>query len=298
MPKRKEDDKDKDTTAAATTPQTDDAIFEHTGATVAPTTTGAIDTADPALATVEDERTPIDPQLAPIDDTAAAQRAMDFSELPAISGYTGVNHGGDTADTGNEGDGAFFLDLSKPDEPIKPMPIGTRAVVSCKGAEAKVSSAGNAMLVLRVQVQRVRLAQGASAEEIKTYDKRTVKDNVMFIPPNPVTGSRGTIWRAQQAFAAFGVPWPAQQFRSQAEFMAVLTELAQAFIGAVAVTEFGIEASDPNNINAETGEPWPPKNTVTRYSKFVPEAGALPRNVPVQIGAVPRAVDNDEDLPF
>lgn len=183
----------------------------------------------------------------------------------------------------NGEEGGYFIDLSQADEALRPMVAGTLGVAVCSAAEPKISTTGNVMIALRVKMERITFAHGASPEEQLTYRNRSVRDNLMFIGPNPVTGSRGTLWRVKQAFEAFGVPWPAMRFRSARELLEAITPLAEKLIGAVAQVEIGVEEAKRDNIDPKTGQPYPAKNTIIKYNKYI---------------SAPPATIGDEDLPF
>lgn len=237
---------------------------------------------DQAFDEVIDKPTPTEALLNAQHD--AAIRAEIEADAAAHSGATGDNtpidiESGDQVTTG------FFMDLTK-DDGFELIDAGTRAVVSCVAAEAVVSSNGNPMLNLRVKVERVKGAPDMS--KAPKYKNRTVKDRLMFIPPNDVTGSRGTIWRAKLAFKAFEIEWDARAFRTQKEFMDWLIAKAELFIGAVAEVTIGIDdgtsgGTKAPKIDPETGEPYPPKNTIGQYFKYSPAVAAQ---------------DATEDLPF
>lgn len=222
---------------------------------------------------------------------------IDFAKLAedaraASHTHSGTDHGGTgdntpiDVETGEPVTSGFFMDLSKPDD-FELIDAGTRAVVSCTAAEAVVSSAGNPMLNLRVKIERVKGAPDMS--KAPKYRNRSVKDRLMFIPPNDVTGSRGTIWRARLAFKAFDIEFDARVFRTQKDFLDWLTEKAELFIGSVAEVVIGVDDGTSGGTKApqldpQTGEPYPSKNTVAQYFKYAPVA---------QGGSVAT-----EDLPF
>ena len=180
----------------------------------------------------------------------------------------------------------FFMDLSKDDD-LTLVDKGTRAVVVCTAAEAVVSSGGNPMLNLRVKIERVVAAPDPSKAPF--FRNRTIKDRLMFLPPNPETGSRGTIWRARLAFKAFDIEFDARAFRTQAEFMDWLQAKAELFIGSVA--EIVVDIDDGTSggtkraqIDPQTGEAYPPKNTIGQYFKYNAPAAS--------------ATSGKDDLPF
>lgn len=191
-------------------------------------------------------------------------------------------------DDANIGDGDFFIDMTKADEKLQPMAIGTRLVVSCSGAEAKISGSGNPMIVLRVKVERVVSTPNASTDT-SAYKNRTVRDNLLFIPPNPDTAYRGTIWRANQAIRAFGVEPDRGVYRTKAAFMAMLQDKAEELVGAICEVELGIDDGTSGGtkapaIDPATEEAYPPKNTITRYYPYKPASFI--------------ATERDDDLPF
>lgn len=189
----------------------------------------------------------------------------------------------DDDQTGDLDDGDFFINMAKADEKIKPMEIGTRLIVSCSAADAKISASANPMIALRVTVERVVSTPNASTITT-SYRKRSVRDNLLFIPPNEETGYRGTIWRANQAMRAFGVEPDHGEYRSRAAFMAMLQTKAAELRGAVAEIEVGIEmndGSDGREIQRDgSGEPYPPKNTIVRYYPYSPPAAPPVEDLP------------------
>lgn len=220
-----------------------------------------------------------------VDELAArAQAKRDRSEAEAQAG-----NNDDDPPVDPSGEGSFFMDLTKGDK-FELVPLGTKAVASCTAAEAVLSGAGNPMINLRVKLERVLQAPGASNPD--SYRNRSVRDRLMFIPPNEVLGKRGTIWRAKQAFDAFGVEWDAKAFRTQAEFMEWLIAKADLFVGSVAEVTIGVDdgtngGTQAKQINPETGEPYNDKNTIASYRPY--NASAV---------AASRAPASDEDLPF
>lgn len=236
-------------------------------------------------------------------ETRAALDEQEIAEAADASHtHSGIDHGGTGDDLpparaqDDGGDlpvapsgGEFFIDMKKADERQAPMLAGTMVVVSCTAAEAKTSSAGNPMIGLRVQVQRVQSVPVASTDT-RSYAKRTVRDNMMFIPPNDDTGYKGTIWRANQTMRAFGVEPDHGVYRTLGEFMAMLQRKAEEMIGCVAVAELGIDDGTNNGtrapeIDASTGEPYPPKNVVVRFHKYIAPAARVPSG-------------DGDDLPF
>lgn len=239
-----------------------------------------------------------DQPAASAESAPAAAPAIDFDKLRAdlaarASGPANPADADDDPDAGTEsgGDG-FFLDMKKAAEAFKPIAAGTRVLLAVTAAERKVSqSSGNSYLMLRVKVERVvSVPAGVSADDAAMYRNRTIRDNVNFTPPNPVTGSRGTIWRAKRAFDAFGIAWPMREFRSRADFNDFLDTAAEEFIGAVAEAEIGIEdqqidpATGKPKADPATGEAYAPKNTIARYHKYA--GNAIP------------AAESDDDIPF
>lgn len=175
------------------------------------------------------------------------------------------------------GDGDFFIDMAKADERLKPMVPGSRLVVACSHAEAKLSGNGNPMIQIRVRVERVLIAVPSVDPNFNTdtatWAKRVMRENMMFIPENPVTGSKGTIWRSNLTMRAFGVQPDHGQYRTKAAFMEMLARQAELMIGNVAECEIGIDdgtnnGTQPAQIDAATGEPYPPKNVVSRFYPY------------------------------
>lgn len=165
---------------------------------------------------------------------------------------------------------AFFLNLADADAEFENIPPGTRAIVVCTGAEAKISGNGNIMIDLRVKTERI-VTTPNNDPNADRFRNRTIRNNVMFIAPNPVTGKRGTLWSAKLTFEAFGIEWAARGFATQAKFMQWLHASAEQFIGGVAEAEIGIEKND-GNINPSTGEAYPPRNVIARFHKYDPPA--------------------------
>jgi hypothetical protein len=192
-----------------------------------------------------------------------------------------------------------FIDLSNPNEAFEPMAGSSVVVVNVKGAEPKISSSGNAMIVVRYQVASVLTAPGIGGTEAASYVNRTIRDNVMFLPPNPVTGKKGTLWRAKKVFDALGVDWAARAFTSQADFMAWLQEAAEDMIGRMAIVTVGIEMNE-GATNPETGEPYPPRNVVADIREYQPGNQIKRDNPAARLNPrnVPKHIENDEDLPF
>jgi len=257
---------------------------------------------DPPAATEERaetdrERAMADSAIAESERQLETGEAFDFSKLPSVphgdTGHSGMDHGrvdeGSTdEDSDLDGDGDFFINMAKADEKLKPMPIGTRLVVSCTGAEAKISGSGNPMISLRVKAERV-VSTPDTSTDTRSFRNRTIRDNLLFIPPNDETGYRGTIWRANGAMRALGVEPDHGVYRKRSEFMNMLTLKAQELVGAVCEIEVGIDdgtanGTKPAEIDPATGDPYPPKNTVARYYPYKPAPVA--------------AAMDDSDLPF
>lgn len=196
-----------------------------------------------------------------------------------------------------------FLDLSKADEIAALIPKGTRVLVTVMACDPKLSSAGNPMLNYRVAVERVtqRAADDTTPDDVvMMWRKRSLFGRFMFTPPNPITGSRGTMNQSQAAFKAFGVPWASRPFATRNDFMVWLAEVAPQFIGAIAEATIGIDVSDPNkpeSYDMATGELYPDKNTAYgfREHRNAPRAPATPVR---PASNQPQTVDSDEDLPF
>lgn len=201
-----------------------------------------------------------------------AERKRIEADAAKHSGNVPVDENGEQVTTG------FFMDLSKPDD-FELIAAGTRAVVSCVAAEAVLSGNGNPMLNLRVKIERVKGAPDMSKAPM--YRNRSVKDRLMFIPPNEQTGSRGTIWRARLAFQAFDIAFDARAFRTQSEFMNWLQAKAELFIGSVAEVVIGVDdgtagGTKAPQIDPNSGDPYPPKNTVAQYFKYNAQAASAP----------------------
>jgi len=207
---------------------------------------------------------------------ADARKAIE-ADANKHSGATGDNTPVDI-ETGEPVTSGFFMDLTKESD-FELIAAGTRAVVSCVAAEAVLSGNGNPMLNLRVKIERVKGAPDMS--KAPKYRNRSIKDRLMFIPANEETGSRGTIWRARLAFAAFDVPFDPQAFRTQADFMNWLHAKAELFIGSVADITIGVDdgtsgGTKAPQIDPNTGEAYPPKNTIAQYFKYNPVATSAP----------------------
>lgn len=259
-------------------------IFDQSVTTVDPTATDADAKHDdqPAATDAAFDKAVNDQSLGDALATAGDDRGL----------HAGTDHGAiEPAEAGRnvpvdvETGTPFFMDLTTGTE-IELIPIGVRAVVSCTAAEAVLSAAGNPMINLRVKIERV--VKAPDMAKSATFRNRAIRDRIMFIPPNDVTGSRGTLWRAKQAYDAFGIEWPKLQFRTQREAMDRFAQDAESFVGSVA--EIIVGQDDGTNggkktpeINPETGEAYPPKNTIAQYWKYNP---------------APAAATSDEDLPF
>lgn len=228
---------------------------------------------------------------AEIDEAEAEAPPMriNFDQKPDALNWdqpAGVDNTPIDVETGERVTSGYFLDLTSGTE-LELIPTGTRVIISCTAAEAVISGNGNPMINLRVKVERVvMLPPKIDPNKAPSMRNRTVRDRLMFIPPNDVTGSRGTLWRAKQAYNAFGVDWPKLQFRSQAEAMQRFASDAEAFIGAVAEAVIGVDDGTDGGkkkaqINPETNEPYPPKNTIATYYAYKPSM-----------------IVKDEDLPF
>jgi hypothetical protein len=221
-----------------------------------------------------------------VQAAAVEQSSISFAELAQRNREAREMHNID--EDSEVGDGDFFVNMAKADEKLQPMAIGTRLVVSCSGAEAKVSaSGGNPMIALRVKVECV-VNTPVATTDTRSYVNRTVRDNLLFIPPNEDTGYRGTIWRANQAMRAFGVEPDHGVYRSKAAFMEMLQRKAEELVGAVCEIELGLDDGTSNGtrapaIDPSTGEPYPLKNTIARYYQYKP---------------VTPARTDDSDLPF
>lgn len=226
-------------------------------------------------------------------NTPGAPGTIDFAKLAAdakahASQHSGMDHGatGDNTPiditTGNAVTGGFFMDLTKEDD-LALIDVGTRLVVSCTAAEAVISSGGNPMINLRVKAERV--VSAPDMDRAVFYPNRSIRDRLMFIPANPTTGKRGTIWRAKQAIEAFGVAFDAQAFRSQADFMAWLRAKCEALIGSVCEITVGVDdgtnggTKEPEKDPA-TGDPYPPKNTIARFYPYKPAAATSTEDLP------------------
>lgn len=185
---------------------------------------------------------------------------------------------------GGDSDG-FFIDMTTAEERIAPMAIGTRAVVSCTAAEAKLSaSGGNPMIAIRVKLERVISVPDVTIDT-SAYRNRSTRDNLLFTGPNPVTGSKGQLWRCKLAFDAFGVEWDRGIYKTKSAFLAMLTRKAEELVGCVCEVEYGIDANDGSNGKIQYdqhGDPYPPKNTIARFYPYTPQAAKIA----------------DDDLPF
>jgi len=185
----------------------------------------------------------------------------------------------------------IFMDLSNPDEEFSPIPAGAQVVAQVKGAEFRISSKGNIMIAVRYTVTE---PFGPAPADAASWRNRTIRDNVMFMMPNPVTGSKGTIWRVKRTFAALGMPWTGRPFATEQDYHDWIHEQAEEMIGRLSVLELGIE--DSSGVNPETGEAYPPRNVITAQKVYTAPA---PRNVAIRANAAntPAAFDPD-DLPF
>jgi hypothetical protein len=264
-----------------------DDIFNNSAAPADKPTPPADKPTPPADAAAFDQAIGATPPAASsgIDFAAASEALRAKREAEAARQDSGDNtpidiNSGEAVTTG------FFMDLTKDDD-FELIPAGTRLVVSCTAAEAVVSSAGNPMINVRVKSERV--VNAADMSKAAWYRNRSIRDRLMFIPPNETTGSRGTIWRAKLAFKAFGVEFDARAFRTQADFLAWLTEKAELMIGAVCEVVVGVDdgtqgGTKAAQVDPKTGEPYPPKNTIANYYAYNP--------------STPAATASAEDLPF
>jgi hypothetical protein len=223
---------------------------------------------------------------------AAKQRSAREAAATDAEPTSGPYHNAPES-VGEEGDGDFFVNMAEADVRLEPMAIGTRLVVSCTKADAQISGSGNPMIVLRVKVERV-VSTIDAATDTKTYKNRTVRDNLLFIPPDPTSDYRGTIWRANQAMKAFGVDPDKGIYRTKAAFMAMLARQADLLRGCVCEIEVGIDdgtknGTQPPAVDPATGEAYPPKNTITRYYAYRP---------PVAQAATGEVSAGVDDLPF
>lgn len=249
------------------------------------------DTDDDQVATPESDIVAIDHELNSVPTTDVLGQPVDFDVMHAEAELAARNR--EAREMHNQpdndvGDGDFFVNMAKADEKLQPMAAGTRLVVSCTGAEAKISGSGNPMIVLRVKSERV-VSTPDAAIDTGPYKNRTIRDNLLYIPPNDQTGYRGTIWRANQAMRAFGVEPDHGIYRKKSEFMEMLQRKAEELVGAVCEIEIGIDDGTSNGtrspaIDPATGEVYPPKNTITRYYPYTP--------------VVSSASVVDADLPF
>lgn len=184
---------------------------------------------------------------------------------------------------------SFFLDLAQADIERKLIPAGVKVALAVSGAEAKLSANGNLMIPLRMTIQRVEnvpVGMVVSTAERNSWIKRAIRDNILFIPGNEALGKTGTLWRAKLIFEAFGVTWDPKQFRTEAEALNWASQKAEEFIGAVCFGVLGTEKENPNNVNPETGELYPPKNIVTKYERYVATQ------------TLSKPYISDEDIPF
>jgi hypothetical protein len=231
----------------------------------------------------------------PIDfDKLRADLAAKAAASNADAGYTGdaARDFANAASGGEVGDG-FFMDLSKADEAIALIALGTRAIVSVQRAEAVLAASGNPMIKLGLKTEKITdRPAGVREDDTAFWRNRSIRDNVLFIAPNPITGKAGTLWRAKQVFDAFGVPWADRNFRSKREFMDWLEEIAPAFIGAVAEAVIGIERSSGADAS---GKAYPDRNTITNYSAYT----ATPHGSgPIAPAAAALGDDDGDDIPF
>lgn len=203
---------------------------------------------------------------------------------------------------------APFLDLSKADEAAALIPKYTRVLVACRSCDAVISKSGNPMLNYRVTIERVIAPPRDTFIDpaiAVMWTKRAIFGRFMLTPPNPVTGSRGTIGSTRAAFEAFGVPWAPRQFATADDVLSWLREVAPLFVGSIAEATIGVETPDPTkpeSYDPATGELWPDKNSVYGFKRYDPAKAQAPiaggpavRN-PVR--SVPQSIDSDEDLPF
>lgn len=240
------------------------------------------------------------PRIAEIDrhGDPRADATATAPEAPFIN--TGAS---DTAS-----DAAPFIDLAKADEIAALIPAGTRVLASIVACDPVISGSGNPMLNYRSRIERVIVPPAnVPADVVMTWPKRTIWGRFMFTPPNPVTGSRGTMPMTQKAFEAFGVPWASRSFGTRAEFMAWLAEVAPLFVGAVAEALVSIEKSNPNDPRSydASGELYPDRNGLYAWRVYTARpnttlTGAPRPNAPsaAPVRNVPQSIENDEDLPF
>lgn len=265
-----------------------DDIFDQTAAPAAndaadreAALAATIDNGDDPFAEADKRRAAGEPPIEGIDFEQLRQRQAEMRAAQAASGD-------DSAPAG-DGDGNFFINMAEADKRLEPMPIGTRLVVSCSAAEAKVAGSGNPMISLRVKVERV-VSTPLASTDTRSFKNRTLRDNLMFIPPDPDRDYRGTIWRSNGALKAFGVEPDKGVYRTKAAFMAMLQAQADRVRGCVAEVEVGIELNDGSNgkqvsIDPASGEAYGPKNTIARYYPYKPPIAAS-------------VADDSDDLPF
>lgn len=142
---------------------------------------------------------------------------------------------------------AFVFDFTNVGEgrSFEAIPAGTYAAM-IKSATFKFSSTGNPM------INMTWLIEGGE------YDKRTVFDRLMFIPP--AGEKRGTLWRVRAVCEALGVDYPMLKVSSRDELVEVLLALADSLVGQYATIK--VKKTYDDRQNPETGKPYGDKNEI------------------------------------
>lgn len=127
--------------------------------------------------------------------------------------------------------GGFSIDFSTVPDTDKPIAPG-KYNATIVHAEAKESKAGNPMIALRWRI-----------DDEGEYEKRNIFDNLVF--------SQNALWRVRQVLLAVGF---STTFNGDVN--------PESLLGESATLTVTIQAG--KGVNTETGEPYPPRNSITK----------------------------------
>jgi len=145
------------------------------------------------------------------------------------------NDGAATGDTVKLPAGGFVVNFAEIPDADQPIAAGTYNA-TIVAAEPTISQAGNPMIKIRWRI-----------DDEGPAHKRNIFDNLVFTP--------AALWRVRQVLTALGF---ADNFNGAVN--------PESLIGESATLKLVIQAG--NGINPETGEAYPPRNSVAKVTKL------------------------------
>lgn len=160
-------------------------------------------------------------------------KGVDFSKLKNKPQPIDMGVFADDAETrGNAtGTGGYSIDFSTVPDTDKPIPPG-KYNATIVHAEPKTSKAGNPMIAIRWRI-----------DDEGEYYHRNIFDNLVF--------SQNALWRVRQVLLAVGF---STTFNGDVN--------PESLLGESATLTVTIQAG--KGINEETGEPYPPRNSISK----------------------------------